>query len=287
MSAVLPTTKLTATTLDDFLESQPVIVGRDATFDLTHITFVSPGAIVPIAAVCHALHRAGHDVVVKLSDNSVRSYLMRMGFMSAVRGVVRFEPEVPRARSMMMEALRGTNPVLVEVTKIENGADLPDLLDQIVHVLRYRLKYKKYDAFDIATAISEICQNTFDHNTGTYGFIGMQMYQAGRKRFIEVAVADHGAGLRTTLQQNPKNPHIRTDSDAINVATQLGTSQYDDPTRGTGLHHLLKIAFKHEATVEIRSGSAKVRFRMDRKTGWHFPCRSMPGVQASISLHRK
>lgn len=287
MTGLLPPTKLTATTLDDFLGSQPVIAGKEATFDLTDIRFVSPGAIVPLAAICHALQGAGYRVTMRIPDGDVRRYLMRLGFVAAVREVVVFEPEVPKARSMLFEALRGTNPVLVEVTKIENGAALPDLLDQLVQVLRFRLRYKKNDAFDIVTAVSEMCQNTFDHNAGTFGFIGMQMYQKGAKRFIEIAVADHGVGLRATLEQNPKNPPIHSDLEAITTATRLGTSQFDDPTRGTGLHHLLEIAFKHQATLEIRSGSAKMRFRMDKRQGWNFPCRPAAGVIASLSLHRK
>ena len=287
MSALLPPTKLTATTLDDFLGNQPVIVGTNAKFDLTHITFVSPSAIVSLSAICHALHGTGYRVTIKVPESDVRRYLMRLGFMTAVREVVTFDPEVPKARSLMFDALRGTNPVLVEVTKIENGAALPDLLDQLVQVLRSRLRYKKNDAFDIVTAVSEICQNTFDHNAGTFGFICMQMYQKEAERFIEIAVADHGVGLKETLQQNPKNPPIRSDLEAITMATRLGTSQFDDPTRGTGLHHLLEIAFKHQATLEIRSGSSKMRFRMDKKQGWKFPCQPAAGVIASLNVHRK
>src|SRR6185503_9760628 len=134
-------------------------------------------------------------------------------------------------------------PMLVEVTRIDSGGAVPPLLDQIVWVLRYRLKYRKHDAFDVTTAVSELCQNTFDHNSGTPGFVAMQVYGKESKRFLEVGVSDLGAGLAETLRRNPKNGLIRSDLGAIKLATKLGTSEHDDPTRGTGLFHLLEITY--------------------------------------------
>ena len=288
MSAISPpVTKLTSTTFNDLLLQQSLFSSMEVALDLSKVEFVSPGALVPLAAICYALQQKGCKVAVKLSDNDVRSYLWRSGFASVIQDIVSFQPGITKAQSTLFEALRGTNPLLIEVTKIESGAALPTLLSQIVDVLRFRMKYKKYDAFDIATAISEVCQNTFDHNEQTCGFIAMQMYKRSSERFIEIAIADYGAGLKTTLQQNPKNPEINTDFDAIEIATQLGTSQFDDPTRGTGLHHLLEIAYKHEGTVEFWSGSAKVRFRMDQRKGWKFQCVAIPGVTVNCSLRSK
>jgi len=282
-----PITKLTSTSLDGLLRQQPLFKASEVTLDLTQIEFVTPGALVPLAAICYALQQKKCNTTIKLSDNDVRSYLLRSGFTSVVQDIVTFQPNIPKARSMIFEALRGTNPLLIEVTKIENGAALPELLNQIVHVLRYRLKYKKHDAFDIATGISEVCQNTFDHNEQTCGFIAMQTYKSHHERFIEIAIADYGEGLKSTLQQNPNNPEIKTDFDAIKIATQLGTSQFDDPTRGTGLHHLLEIAYKHEGAVEFWSGSAKIRYRMDQRKGWKFNSTAIPGVIVNLSLHSK
>ena len=218
-------------------------------------------------------------------DLSVGTYLTRAGFIAAVKPVADIEPSV--LTDIEFDHLRGSNPLLIELTKIETGFALPTLLDDIVSVLRDRLKYKKYDAFDVATAISEICQNTFDHNEDTCGFIAMQVYGRGSKRFLEIGVADYGDGLAETLRRNNKNSHISSDQDAIRVSTELGTSEYDDPTRGTGLYHLLEIAYKHEGAVQIRSGECKVRYRMDKKQGWYFPVTHLPGVQIALTLGAK
>jgi anti-sigma regulatory factor (Ser/Thr protein kinase) len=217
----------------------------------------------------------------------VRSYLLRCGFTSTVSQVASFDPPYSDFMNLSFEFQRGRNPMVMELTKIEQGSALPALLNQVVWVLRHRLKYRKYDAYDVATAMSEICQNTFDHNQDTCGFMAMQGYGRGSGRFIEIAVADYGEGLRTTLSRNARNGSIRSDSEAIQMATRLGTSEYDDPTRGTGLYHLLEIAYKHQGSVQFRSGSAKTRFRMDKRQGWSFYVPHLPGLQITLTLRSK
>src|SRR5258706_2304955 len=120
--------------------------------------------------------------------------------------------------------MRGSNPMLLEVTRVEGGDSLSDLLDRIVWVLRFRLKYRKHDAFDVTTAISEICQNAFDHNADTAGFVAMQGYGKADRRFLEIAGSDCGVGLAQTLGRNPKNGVIPNNLDAIQAATRLGIS---------------------------------------------------------------
>jgi hypothetical protein len=280
-------TKLDSISFDRFLQDhQPLANGGDR-LDLTGIKLITPGALVPLAALCHAMARVGKDPVIVTDDDSVRRYLLRSGFVAEVDSVAQLEPPITPALTLLYSQRQGANPLLLEVTRIGNGAALPALLDRIVWVLRYRLKYRKRDAFDVTTAISEICQNTFDHNSGTAGLIAMQVYGKGEGRFLEIGVSDDGDGLAVTLRRNPKNGPIRTDAEAIQKATELGTSEHDDPTRGTGLYHLLEITYQHQGSVQIRSGGSKVRYRMDRKTGWGFRVTPTPGVHVALMLPSK
>jgi hypothetical protein len=75
--------------------------------------------------------------------------------------------------------------------------------------------------------------------------------------------------------------------EAIRLATKLGASEHDDPTKGTGLYHLLEIIYKHEGSVQIRWGSAKVRYRMDKQAGWTFHVARMPSVRVALTLPTK
>jgi len=280
--------KLDSVTFDSLLKAQDPFSGGLASLDLTGIRFISPSALTQLAAVCYTAKKAGQHLTINVPDGSVRNYLLRASFMSVVEeAVASIVPAMPDGISMFYDNRRGSNPLLIELTKIESGSDLPKLLEQIVKVLRFRLKYKKYDAFDVATVVSELAQNTFDHNANTCGFLAMQVFGRGSNRFLEIGVSDFGDGLAATLRRNAKNSSVHSDIEAIRLSTQLGTSEHDDPTRGTGLYHLLEIAYKHGGSVQIRSGSGKIRYRMDKKVGWTFNVPQMRGVQVALTLSTK
>lgn len=272
--------KLDPISIDGLLARQDPFGESPATFDLTGIQLVTPGAAVMLAAACHSVAKQGYRSSVNVPDLNVRSYLLRAGFDGVVESVADIQPSIGTA----WHSRQGSNPMLIELTQLSSERDLPELLDRTIWALRHRLKFRKREAFDVATAISEICQNTFDHNIGAVGFFAMQGYKG---RFLEIGVSDCGVGITETLRRNPNCPQFSSDLAAIQHATELGTSEHDDPTRGTGLHHLLEITYRHEGSVQIRSGSSKVRYRMDRKQGWGFEVYGMPGVHIALTLNSK
>lgn len=279
---------LTAISFDVLLSRCNPFTGGDCSLDLRDVRFISPSALVQLVASAHAIKKQGASLTLCVEDSNVRTYLVRSGFLSAIEDVATIEPSYDDASLHRFDHLHGSNPLLLEVTRIENGGALPPLLDRIVDLLRDRLRYRKRDAYDVVTVISEVAQNTFDHNEGTCGFLALQTYNPKRGgRFIEVGVSDFGAGLRATLQRNPDLRLPPTDMDTIAFATRLGVSQHRDLTRGTGLHHLLRIAAEHEGSVQIRSGNGKVTYRGDKDQGWRFVVPSMPGVQIAISMKRR
>lgn len=281
-----PIRKLDSISFDVLLRRQNPFGSAVPTFDLTGIELVTPCALVQLAAACYALARAGRMPMIVVDDVNVCTYLMRAGFIQVVEPIAQFVPDVS-STSHAYDGLRGASPVLIEITPIESGHQLSDLLDRIVTALRDRLLYPKYDAFDVAMAVSEICQNALDHNAQACGFLAMQAYDGRRNRFLEIGVADYGDGLTASLRRNPKNPTMLSDRQAIELATELGSSEYDDITRGTGLYHLLEIAYKHCGSVQIRSGAAKMRYRMDQRRGWGFTVPPMPGVHIAFTLPAK
>jgi len=278
-------TKLDSITFDELIRRQRPFQAVEPVFDLSSITLITPSPIVQIAAACFALARDGRTPKVILGSE-IRGYLERCGFFRVVGEWCEKEPQ-DEWQLALSESRRGTNPLLIELTHLRDGRELPKLLAKIVEVLQDRLKYKKNDAYDIATVVSEICQNIFDHNKNAAGFLAMQVYGKDEKRFIEIAVSDYGSGLLSTLRRNPKNGAIRTDLDAIQTAIKRGTSEHDDPTRGTGLYHLLNIAYKHKGLVQIKSGESTVRYRMDRRKGYAFPEMVIPGVHITVNLPSK
>lgn len=281
--------KLDAVAFDTLLRDQAPFAASAPSFDLRTIRFITPAALVQLAAACHALTRDGRTPTVILNGTLFPSYLLRSNFFNVVSSIARFNPTIKPRYLEAFEHMRGSNQQLIELTKIESGAALQDLLDRIVLVLREQLGYRKEDAFDIAIAVSEVGQNTFEHNQDgpTCSYLAMQVYGKDPHRFLEIGVADIGDGLTATLRRNPKNPRVSSDLEAVRRATERGVSEHDDPTHGTGLYHLMEITYRHAGSVQVRSGGGTVRYRMDTKQGWGFNVPSMPGVQIALTLPAK
>ncbi len=281
---LVATDKLDSISFDQFLKQQDPSGVGDGCFDLSEFTFVSAAAMVQLAAACYSLAESGCHPCIRVIDESVRGYLLRAGFVRCVSVVANFVPDFPPAAVELSSYVAGSNPMLIEVTQIRSGGDLPELLDRVLHALRHRLQYPKYDAFDVTTAVSEIAQNTFDHNSDAFGFLAMQVYGTPPKRFLEIGVSDCGSGLRSTLARNSRYSDIGSDIEAIQLAIRPGVSEHDDPTRGTGLYHLLRNVYTRRGSVQISSGAAKVRFRGDRQQGWAFDISPMSGVHIAVNL---
>ena len=256
-------------------------------FDLRSYKFISAAALVQLIVACRSLGDAGRKPVILLGDRNVAEYLARAGFVRSVQKVAQFEPPFAHDYLKQMRRRYGTSLYLVEATRIKPGIYLEGLLNQVVDVLMTSLLYRPRDAYDVASGVSEICQNSLDHNSQTCGFLAMQSYGEGKSRFLEVAVADYGVGLATSLARNRRNASFTSDLDAIRSALTVGVSGCDEPTRGQGLPHLVSIVRKHAGSIRIRSGSAVLGYRMDRSSGARetaLSVSSMCGVQISFTL---
>ena len=279
--------KLDAWGFDNLLVEQDPFSYPGCCFDLRSYNFISAAALVQLIVACRALGVAGRTPVILLGDKDVAEYLARVGFVRSVQKVARFEPPFSQDFLKRQSHRYGTSLYLVEATRIKPGHFLEGLLNQVVDVLKTSLHFRPGDAYDVASGVSEICQNTLDHNAQTCGFLAMQSYGEGSSRFLEVAVADHGVGLANSLSRNHRNAPFTSDLDSIRSALTVGVSGCDEPTRGQGLPHLLAIVKKHAGSIRIRSGSAVIGYRMDRvgrgreKALFVSP---MSGVQVSFTL---
>lgn len=273
--------KLNGNAFDQLLQEQDPMGSSTPTFDLTNVSLVTPAGIVQLVAACHVLAENHKRPQILVNNPDVRTYLLRVGFFAAISTIADIVPPLSLNTGGLYERRRGSSPMLIEVTKIEEDSQLTKILNRVVWVLQNELSYQQSEAFDVATAVSEICQNTFDHCPASCGFFTMQTYDRGVNRFLEIGVADYGDGLVQTLSQNPTvNP--ASHAEAIRLATRLGISKYEDPTRGTGLHHILKIAHKLSGVVQIRSGDAKAEYRMHRTLAKTVPM--FAGVHVAFSL---
>jgi anti-sigma regulatory factor (Ser/Thr protein kinase) len=243
---------------------------------------LTPAALVQLAAACYALRHAGRQPVLRADEAAVRRDLWRCGFVQVVQPVTTLEP--PLVLAPGADQAPRTSPLLLNVTRLATSADLPALLDRLLAILRQRLHYRPDDARDVATAVSELCQNTFDHNAHAGAFLAMQVAGGADPRGLELAIADDGAGLAATLRRHPHQAPPASDLEAIQLAVRRGTSAYDDPTRGTGLYHLLALIAKQAGVVQIRSGTATVRYQRGQPQEWASAVPWRPGVHVTLTL---
>lgn len=276
--------KLDFTRFDQLLNEQDPFNSARPVFDLTQIRLITSAALVQLTSACFALSNLGHKPVILVDDTSVRFYLIRSGFVDAVGGIVSFRPAFSDSERNSSGVSPGSNPLLIEVTKIQDYKDVVDVMNRFLDVLISHLLYPSQEAYRVATIVSEIFQNTYDHNDNSCGFAAMQVYGHDSMRFLEVGVTDYGYGFAATLAKNQKNGPINSDLAAIHFALQQGTSEYDDPTRGNGLYYLCDAAYKHRGTVQIRSGTSTIYFRMDQAKVREFVGAFMPGVQIALKL---
>jgi anti-sigma regulatory factor (Ser/Thr protein kinase) len=276
--------KLDTVSFDKLLAEQNPLKPPDGSFDLTGIDLITSAALVQLVVACHAIAQQGRQATITVPDAAVRRYLLRSRFTDAIKEIARIEPPFTDHYFDNSSFRHGSSPVLIEVTKFGSEDVITDVLNRIVEVLRNHLNFRKNDAFYVATAVSEICGNVIDHVRDRCGFIAMQLYRQRETEFVEVGVADYGEGLATTLSRNPKYSAIASDFQAIQLATRKGVSEHDSRTRGFGLYDLLRIANKLDGAVQIRSGSAKLRYRKGKHWGLKIPVPRMPGVQIAFTL---
>src|SRR6266545_4131732 len=121
-----PIQKLTGVTFDALLQRSNPFSDPTCEFDLRETELITPSGVVQIAAASHALAQSGRPPTIRVERDSVRSYLARCGLLEALHGVANFDPPM-NGDVHRYDHLRGSNPHLLEVTKIESGAALPEL----------------------------------------------------------------------------------------------------------------------------------------------------------------
>jgi anti-sigma regulatory factor (Ser/Thr protein kinase) len=275
--------KLDSVTLDAVLARRPLETGM---FDLTGTTFVSPSGIVGLAIAVDVAARAYDEVSVVVNDPSVRTYLARSRFLAEMGTICKIDPPVDRADVHRYDHRIGRSPMLIELSRIDDHRDLEAILDRAIEALVGSLGYTRAEAFRAATLLSEVGANVIEHGGGR-GLGAMQVYGPASGSFVEIAIGDAGPGIRRALAANPNLPRTASDVHAILEAVKHGVSSFSDPTRGVGLHHVLRITTEHRGWAQIRSGSGKVRWRGDKRRGWGFDVAELAGAQVTLGLPAK
>jgi hypothetical protein len=236
---------------DRFLRTVlPVRQGGAAAVDLRDVRWVTPTAMVAIAALAHRSQRAGAPFVVHApmrTDPATYAARMRLGEVLDSLGADHDLPVV---------SARDQRENLLEVLPVRSDADADRLAALVYGKLRRR---DRQLASALHRSIGEVGANVADH-AGTMGFVAAQTMP--RRDELTLAVADSGVGLLHTLVRRGARDHTH----AIELAIAPAVSQFDDPDRGLGLPSTLEAVRELAGTLYIATGDASVRHGPRRRT---------------------
>ena len=230
---------------DDLLTHvRPTPSDDELSVDLGALEWVTPTAIVAVAAQAHRAAALGLAFRVRAPyrpDPARYAARMRLGRVLSELGAV---------HDLATDVVEhDQSDHLVELARIENEDDAARLARLVDRKVR---PHDPQLARALHGSIGEIGANVPDH-ADTVGFMAAQTLR--RRRVLVVAVADAGPGLLATLAARGAADHEQ----AIELATTPAVSQFDDPSRGTGLPTTLRLITGVGGSVYLASGDRSIR----------------------------
>ncbi len=102
---------------------------------------------------------------------------------------------------------------------------------------------------------------------------------------VEIAVADCGIGIRSSLQKNPSHGMISSDIQAIEMSLREGVSSLRNPHRGYGLHHVTgDVKHNKNREMTVRSGQGILNIRGDGKVTKDYDSPTYSGTIVSVVI---
>ena len=260
--------------LSTLLHMRPSLQSQKIVLDLRSIEWGNPYGALGITLLRRFLcEQAQGRVEIRLpnKNNKLLSWLTHIGFLNGVS-----------AKPEPVEGYRFIPITRIAPTKVGGSSTLHELVVKVQKLLGEDFDYPLIEASRFITALSELCNNIYDHsapNGAPHGYIAMQAY----RDTVKFAVMDLGIGIPNSLRR--KHP-IADDRKALAVALLPGVSSQEG--RGLGLYRVRSIVEQHRGILNIRSGRAKVLVTGDSKEirTYKQPC-GFPGTQIGILLHRE
>jgi len=259
---------------------------REILLDLSEVTFVTPGSLAPLAALVEYMSKMLPPLRLQApADPDCRRYLAAAGLLQMLRKFVTVRGA---------EELDGVGPsnsadAVLPLTRLGGQSDLFPFLQHLEHRLDAILGYAD-DSWNatkrpIISTVRELCENVFQHARGAPGWLAAQKYHSrDGKPFVEISIADAGAGVRRTLATNHTEFLTTTDGEALERMVKEHLSRHTDPQRGNGYYVLQEATRELDGSFFLRSGSGGVgrqrRSRLQSEDGLGY----WPGTHLELRL---
>lgn len=268
-----PHENLNIYSFDDFMSLVVVKTGQatGVTLDIRRVRFMDVFAMAWLIYFCQELHENGQEVRLGVDPNQhgANSFLARMGFYDLLGSYVKLPRTITPETLELAAQRRGTNEKLLELTRItDHKGNKKNIIRPLRQVLEQRMYYPENAVNDISLMVAELCTNVRDHNPDSTGIAAMQEYTVNGARSLQLVIADHGAGIATTLRRNPKYRFL-SEIRLLRTSMQNSVSEFDDFDRGTGLYHLQRLLKRQRGTLDLRSSRSKIHLSQDGQITEH------------------
>jgi hypothetical protein len=221
--------------------------------DMSKVTFCTPAGLCGLHEMIRSHPHQGSIMVRRPEKSDTYQYLQRIGFYDNL--------QIFKDKNFVSHSASGRFKEMTLIAKdIQPRSSVVDnLCKEIACVVAPN--DRDFQDF-LLFCIGEMINNVIQHSHST-GITCAQFYQKDNE--VEVAIADHGRGIKAGLKDNPQFYSLESDLDALEIATQPDTSGTFDSSSepyaikmnsGNGLYYLKKIIEKSHGHLDIFSHSA-------------------------------
>jgi anti-sigma regulatory factor (Ser/Thr protein kinase)/anti-anti-sigma regulatory factor len=250
----------------------------EITIDLQAAAFIDPyGAACLCLVARHLAGRKQHLILVLPSSRRAQVTVAQTGLPAALR-------QWAELRNLPGHELQDQRNGTLPLSLIHSRSDVQTVLTYLVNLAQRRLGFDPGDVLDASKVVSELCYNVVDHSQAD-GLVVAQIGQDRQgRRFVSLAVADAGIGVRASLASRyPEAAHWRH-GDAIQRA--LGGLSSRASGGGAGLRSIYAVVRRYSGRLAIRSGDERLYVSAEHQPrtldgAW------FPGTQVGISFSQR
>lgn len=260
------------------LSSAQATNDNEITIDLQNAAFIDPyGAACLCLVARHVAERGQHLILVLPSNRRAQLTVTQTGIAAVLR-------QWTELRNVPGHELRDQHSGTLPLSLIRSRSDVQTVLAYLVHLARQRLGFDPGDVLDASKVVSELCYNVVDHSQAE-GLVVAQIGQDRQgRRYVSLAVADAGVGIRASLASRYLEAADWRHSDAIQRA--LGGLSSRASGGGVGLRSIYAVVRRYSGRLAIRSGDARLHVSAEHQPrtldgSW------FPGTQVGISFSQR
>ncbi len=245
--------------------------------DLTGLTFIGPASMALMVATVRKTRETGmlaRGDVTYPASLPVRTYLKRMDVLRVL-----FEHEEVEIED---DVERGEVGGLKECEHFSSASGCARVAKGLANAIQNAVQTDSVTAHSLEVCLGELTENVYYHaNTSIGGFAAAQMFKNTQE--IELAIADLGVGIATSLSANPTFADEFTDDiSAIRTAIRPTVTATPERNSGYGLSLTRLLLEINDGRLVVWSGEGMVEFGenpSDKKV------EDLPGTIVVLRLH--